>query len=72
MKLREMERKSRDLERENDTLAKQLAAKSQKKIDMEQQILKIQVNEERKRAVSFNQWLSKKGSHISFLTLQEI
>lgn len=50
MKLREMERKSRDLERENDTLAKQLAAKSQKKIDMEQQILKIQVNEERKRA----------------------
>ena len=52
LKWRETDRKGKDLARECDSLTKQLDAKDKKRIHLEQQMHKIQVEQERRKAVS--------------------
>ena len=64
MKWRETDRKGKDLARECDSLTKQLAAKESKKINLEQQMHKIQVEQERRKAVSLT-WKEIKGGYYN-------
>ena len=60
--MREAERTAKDLQREQDSLVKQLGAKEQKKASLENNIHKIQYEQEQKKAVR-----AKKGSWFEAL-----